>query len=110
MNETLREELEQAKAETAEKGSVRVIDSLTSKIPTHKQMELQQEVENLRRENALVKSMWYDMNSRLLSNTVILQRRSEAPKGWLGKQRAAVGGGASVLVRQLPSTTFFRKC
>jgi protein HOOK3 len=64
-----------------------------------KQAELQQEVENLRRENALVKSMWYDMNQRLLSNTVILQRRSEAPKGWLGKQRAAVGGGASVLVR-----------
>lgn len=63
-----------------------------------KQVELQQEVENLRRENALVKSMWYDMNQRLLSNTVILQRRSEAPKGWLGKQRAVVGGG-SVLVR-----------
>jgi hypothetical protein len=42
--------------------------------------------------------MWYDMNQRLLSNTVILQRRSEAPKGWLGKQRAVVGGG-SVLVR-----------
>ncbi|KNG50346.1 hypothetical protein TW65_02281 [Stemphylium lycopersici] len=80
-NNTLREQLEQAKAETAEKGSA----------------ELQQEVENLRRENALVKSMWYDMNQRLLSNTVILQRRSEAPKGWLGKQRAAVGGGASVL-------------
>jgi len=65
---------------------------------SNKQVELQQEVENLRRENALVKSMWYDMNQRLLSNTVILQRRSEAPKGWLGKQRAAVGG-SSVLVR-----------
>ncbi|KAJ5055874.1 hypothetical protein J3E74DRAFT_376074, partial [Bipolaris maydis] len=82
MNESLRVQLEMAKAETAERGSA----------------ELQQEVENLRRENALVKSMWYDMNQRLLSNTVILQRRSEAPKGWLGKQRAAVGGGASVLV------------
>ncbi|KAI4926974.1 uncharacterized protein J4E92_006136 [Alternaria infectoria] len=80
--DTLREQLELAKKETSEKGSV----------------ELQQEVENLRRENALVKSMWYDMNQRLLSNTVILQRRSEAPKGWLGKQRAAVGG-SSVLVR-----------
>ncbi|CAN9129397.1 unnamed protein product [Alternaria alternata] len=79
---SLREQLEVARKETSEKGSV----------------ELQQEVENLRRENALVKSMWYDMNQRLLSNTVILQRRSEAPKGWLGKQRAVVGGG-SVLVR-----------
>ncbi|KAF5848004.1 hypothetical protein GGP41_009324 [Bipolaris sorokiniana] len=84
MNESLRVQLEMAKAETAERGST----------------ELQQEVENLRRENALVKSMWYDMNQRLLSNTVILQRRSEAPKGWLGKQRAAVGGGASVLGRR----------
>ncbi|KAL7777238.1 hypothetical protein CFE70_007661 [Pyrenophora teres f. teres 0-1] len=82
-NGTLREQLELATKESAEKGSV----------------ELQLEVENLRRENALVKSMWYDMNQRLMSNTVILQRRSEAPKGWLGKQRAAVGGGASVLVR-----------
>ncbi|KAG9195690.1 hypothetical protein G6011_00811 [Alternaria panax] len=79
----LREQLELARKETSEKGSV----------------ELQQEVENLRRENALVKSMWYDMNQRLLSNTVILQRRSEAPKGWLGKQRAVVGGG-SVLGRR----------
>jgi protein HOOK3 len=63
------------------------------------QVELQQEVENLRRENALITSAWYDMTTRLQSNTVILQRRSEAPKGWLGKQRAAVGGGAGVLVR-----------
>ncbi|KAL1795526.1 hypothetical protein ACET3X_005750 [Alternaria dauci] len=81
--DALREQLEAARKETSEKGSV----------------ELQQEVENLRRENALVKSMWYDMNQRLLSNTVILQRRSEAPKGWLGKQRAVVGGG-SVLGRR----------
>ncbi|CAN9431490.1 unnamed protein product [Alternaria alternata] len=80
---SLREQLEVARKETSEKGSV----------------ELQQEVESLRRENALVKSMWYDMNQRLLSNTVILQRRSEAPKGWLGKQRAVVGGG-SVLGRR----------
>ncbi|EDU46432.1 predicted protein [Pyrenophora tritici-repentis Pt-1C-BFP] len=83
-NGTLREQLELATKESAEKGSA----------------ELQREVENLRRENALVKSMWYDMNQRLMSNTVILQRRSEAPKGWLGKQRAAVGGGASVLGRR----------
>jgi protein HOOK3 len=55
-------------------------------------VELQQEVENLRRENQLITSAWYDMTTRLQSNTVILQRRSEAPKGWLGKQRAAVGG------------------
>ncbi|CAO2648481.1 Nn.00g077480.m01.CDS01 [Neocucurbitaria sp. VM-36] len=79
-NATLREQLEQAKKETAEKGSV----------------ELQQEVENLRRENQLITSAWYDMTSRLQSNTVVLQRRSEAPKGWLGKQRVAVGGAGAM--------------
>jgi protein HOOK3 len=60
------------------------------------QMELQQEVEALRRENKLITSAWYDMTSRLQSNTVILQRKSEAPRSWLGKQRAAVGNGSLV--------------
>jgi protein HOOK3 len=55
------------------------------------QAELKAEVENLRRENKLITSAWYDMTSRLQSNTVILQRKSEAPKSWLGKQRVAVG-------------------
>jgi hypothetical protein len=36
------------------------------------------------------------MTSRLQSNTVILQRKSEAPRSWLGKQRAAVGNGSLV--------------
>ncbi|CAG5154179.1 uncharacterized protein ALTATR162_LOCUS3499 [Alternaria atra] len=95
---TLREQLELARKETSEKGSTRLLHFQKQIANKQTQVELQQEVENLRRENALVKSMWYDMNQRLLSNTVILQRRSEAPKGWLGKQRAVVGGG-SVLVR-----------
>lgn len=60
-------------------------------------VELQQEVENLRRENKLITSAWYDMTMRLQSNTVILQRRSEAPKSWLGKQRLAVGGPSSLV-------------
>ncbi|KAF3050871.1 hypothetical protein E8E11_010333 [Didymella keratinophila] len=80
VNNTLREQLASAKKETAEKGSV----------------ELQQEVENLRRENKLITSAWYDMTMRLQSNTVVLQRRSEAPKSWLGKQRVAVGGSSSL--------------
>jgi protein HOOK3 len=61
------------------------------------QVELQQEVENLRRENKLITSAWYDMTMRLQSNTVVLQRRSEAPKSWLGKQRLAVGGSSSLV-------------
>ena len=61
------------------------------------QAELQQEVENLRRENKLITSAWYDMTMRLQSNTIVLQRRSEAPKSWLGKQRVAVGGSSSLV-------------
>ncbi|KAF2993178.1 hypothetical protein E8E13_001095 [Curvularia kusanoi] len=79
-NNTLREQLASAKKETAKKSSD----------------ELQQEVENLRRENKLITSAWYDMTMRLQSNTVVLQRRSEAPKSWLGKQRLAVGGSSSL--------------
>lgn len=77
---TLREQLASAKKETAKKSSD----------------ELQQEVDNLRRENKLITSAWYDMTMRLQSNTVVLQRRSEAPKSWLGKQRLAVGGSSSL--------------
>ncbi|KAF2092928.1 hypothetical protein NA57DRAFT_23428, partial [Rhizodiscina lignyota] len=51
------------------------------------------ELVNLRRENKLLTSAWYDLTSRLQSNTVVLQRRSEPPKSWLGRQRLAVGQG-----------------
>ena len=56
---------------------------------------MQQELLNLRRENKLITSAWYDLTCRLQSNTVVLQRRSEAPKSWLGRQRAVVGGAGS---------------
>lgn len=78
-NSTLRGQLEQAKNANADKGSA----------------ELQQELENLRRENNLITSAWYDMTTRLQSNTVILQRK-EAPKSWLGKQRSALSGGVGL--------------
>ncbi|KAH7073667.1 hypothetical protein BKA63DRAFT_534101 [Paraphoma chrysanthemicola] len=101
-NASLREQLEAAKKETSEKGSV--CFRSTSFAFTFRfvytddcQVELQQELENLRRENDLIASAWYDMTSRLQSNTVILQRRAEAPKSWLGKQRVVVGGAASAV-------------
>jgi hypothetical protein len=56
-------------------------------------------VANLERENKLLATAWYDLTCRLQSNTVMLARRQEPPKSWLGKQRAAVagaGGGAIV--------------
>ncbi|KAK1506153.1 hypothetical protein CTAM01_03488 [Colletotrichum tamarilloi] len=47
-------------------------------------------IKNLQRENALIATAWYDLTSRIQSNHVVLQRRNEAPKSWLGKQRQMV--------------------
>ncbi|OBR03583.1 Microtubule binding protein [Colletotrichum higginsianum IMI 349063] len=49
-------------------------------------------IKNLQRENALIATAWYDLTSRIQSNHVVLQRRSEMPKSWLGKQRQMVNG------------------
>lgn len=99
----MRGQLDAAQKDTAEKGSVcqSVATALTTIKLTSDQAELQEEVENLRRENQLITSAWYDMTSRLQSNTVILQRRSEAPKSWLGKQRVAVGGAGNIVCRDI---------
>ena len=105
-NTTLREQLASAKKETAEKGSVSSTLNHLDVSANAVQVELQQELDNLRRENKLITSAWYDMTMRLQSNTVVLQRRSEQPKSWLGKQRLAVGGSSSLVrltVRPAPS-------
>ncbi|KAF3927268.1 hypothetical protein ABW20_dc0109408 [Dactylellina cionopaga] len=46
--------------------------------------------ETLMKEVDLMTSAWYDITSRLQSNTITLGRRKEAPVSWLGKQRHAV--------------------
>ncbi|KAK3191800.1 hypothetical protein K4F52_002226 [Lecanicillium sp. MT-2017a] len=51
-----------------------------------------QMIKNLERENALIATAWYDLTSRLQSNHVVLQRRHDAPKSWLNKQRQMVNG------------------
>jgi protein HOOK3 len=50
------------------------------------------EMANLQRENKLITSAWYDLTCRLQSNTVMLARRQETPKSWIGRQRIAVSG------------------
>ncbi|KAK0634726.1 hypothetical protein B0T17DRAFT_586454 [Bombardia bombarda] len=45
---------------------------------------------NLQRENSLITTAWYDLTSRIQSNHVVLQRRHDAPKSWLNKQRQLV--------------------
>jgi protein HOOK3 len=47
-------------------------------------------IKNLTRENSLIVTAWYDLTSRLQSNHVVLQRRQDAPKSWLNKQRQMV--------------------
>ncbi|KAK4111136.1 hypothetical protein N656DRAFT_780934 [Canariomyces notabilis] len=47
-------------------------------------------IRNLQRENAMISTAWYDLTSRLQSNHVVLQRRHDAPKSWLNKQRQLV--------------------
>ncbi|KAL2265348.1 hypothetical protein VTJ83DRAFT_6448 [Remersonia thermophila] len=50
----------------------------------------EQTIKNLQRENAMITSAWYDITSRLQSNHVVLQRRQEASRSWLNKQRQMV--------------------
>lgn len=47
-------------------------------------------IKNLTRENALIATAWYDLTSRMQSNIVVLQRRQDAPRAWLNKQRQMV--------------------
>ncbi|AEO61555.1 hypothetical protein MYCTH_2311822 [Thermothelomyces thermophilus ATCC 42464] len=49
-------------------------------------------IKNLQRENAMITTAWYDLTSRLQSNHVVLQRRHDAPRSWLNKQRQMVNG------------------
>ncbi|KAI1118108.1 hypothetical protein F5Y14DRAFT_438917 [Nemania sp. NC0429] len=51
-----------------------------------------QTIKNLEHENSRIASAWYDLSSRLQSNHFVLQRRNEAPKSWLNRQRHIVNG------------------
>lgn len=51
----------------------------------------------LQRENRLMTSAWYDVTARLQNNGVSLNRRKQEPKSWIGKQRALVGPGSSMV-------------
>ncbi|KAI9684710.1 MAG: hypothetical protein M1829_000085 [Trizodia sp. TS-e1964] len=50
----------------------------------------QEEILVIQRENALMAGAWYDLTSRLQMDTLVLQRRHEAPKSWNNKQRHIV--------------------
>lgn len=48
------------------------------------------QIKTLLRENSMMATAWYDLTSRLQSNHVVLQRRQDAPKSWINKQRQLV--------------------
>jgi len=48
------------------------------------------QIKTLLRENAMMATAWYDLTSRLQSNHVVLQRRQDAPRSWINKQRQMV--------------------
>ncbi|KAK3943568.1 protein hook [Diplogelasinospora grovesii] len=62
---------------------------------TREKAASEQVIKNLQRENAMITTAWYDLTSRLQSNHVVLQRRHDAPRSWLNKQRQMVNGGFS---------------
>lgn len=51
---------------------------------------------HLHTELKLMSSAWFDLSNRLQMDSVRLQRRSENPRGWLGRQRQVVGRSSSV--------------
>ena len=51
---------------------------------------------HLHTELKLMSSAWFDLSNRLQMDSVRLQRRSENPRGWLGRQRQLVGRSSSV--------------
>jgi protein HOOK3 len=58
-------------------------DSNTHFLQTVKEEELI----NLKRENGLVATAWYDLSGRIQLNSVVLQRRNDTPRSFLNKQR-----------------------
>lgn len=57
---------------------------------TAKAMSQQLLIDNLKRENKLIASMYHDLAGRLQMDNVVLQRRGEAPKSWINRQRKLV--------------------
>ncbi|KAL9098683.1 MAG: hypothetical protein Q9163_005697 [Psora crenata] len=49
-------------------------------------------IQNLERELKLMASAYHDLAGRLQMSSVTLQRRADAPKSWLGRQRRAMEG------------------
>jgi protein HOOK3 len=67
-----------------------ILDTTRFLMQSNVQVALERENDNLKREYSMMTMAWYDLSSRVQSNTVMLQRRSEVSKSWINKQRRAV--------------------
>ena len=59
-------------------------------------LALKQELENVKRENKLIATAFYDLGTRMQLSTVSLVRRSEPNKSFLNKHRAQVNRATEV--------------
>ncbi|KAK1830737.1 protein hook [Podospora conica] len=92
LREALRKRVEQLDKSEQEKYELqrRVKAAESGGASTALKAEYEKKVKTLERENALITTAWYDITSRLQSNHVVLQRRQDAPRSWLNKQRQMV--------------------
>ncbi|KAG6266568.1 hypothetical protein E4U48_005421 [Claviceps purpurea] len=86
-----KQQLEQSENErTSLQAQLKLIQG--GETPATQTSAMDQIIENLQRENTLIATAWYDLTSRLQSNHVVIQRRHDAPRSWLNKQRQMVNG------------------
>ncbi|KAG8625942.1 hypothetical protein KVT40_006343 [Elsinoe batatas] len=89
----LRKQLEET--QLAHKKDLEAAKDLASKNGTGMTKADEKAFAQLKKENQLMTSAWFDLTSRIQRDNVIVGRRRESPKSWLGKQRQAVGLGVS---------------
>ncbi|KAG6286737.1 hypothetical protein E4U09_006593 [Claviceps aff. purpurea] len=86
-----KQQLEQSENErTSLQAQLKLIQG--GETPATQTSAMDQIIKNLQRENTLIATAWYDLTSRLQSNHVVIQRRHDAPRSWLNKQRQMVNG------------------
>ncbi|KAF4556734.1 Hypothetical protein D9617_1g086130 [Elsinoe fawcettii] len=91
--QALRKQLEDA--QSSHKRELEVAKEQASRSGTGMTKADEKAFAQLKRENQLMTSAWFDLTSRIQRDNVIVGRRRESPKSWLGKQRVAVGLGVS---------------
>ena len=83
-------ELQKFQEDTTSRPAVETEPSLSVPESPPNNPDLERKFANLERENKLMASAYYDLAGRLQMNNVALLRRTEAPRGAMGRWRAEV--------------------